>query len=198
MHTFCFIYRRLLTHDKTIRIQPTGCYDTIKPRFWLRYHEAPVTDTSIASSCWANTRRGCHRPCLIHSSKGVETPSRGCFLAEWQTILCPSVQNFERKWGFCLDFLEGKSSYLRFLVNYQVENFCWSNFARKEFWQWWLFEQTRIFLRLCSGKVGWDVGSFSFRCNREFGFASTSTNKLPCLLLRRVRLLEFGSNWFDS
>ena len=81
----CFKYRRLLTHSMTIRIRPTGCYDTIKPRFWLRYHEAPVTDTSIASSCWANTRRGCHRAVPHSFLKGLETSSRflfrqrGCF-----------------------------------------------------------------------------------------------------------------------
>jgi hypothetical protein len=44
------------------------------------------------------------------------------------------------------------------------------------------------------GKSGEMKVRFLFDRNQEFGFASTSTNKLPCLLLRRVRLLEFGSN----
>ena len=46
-------------------------YDKTTIIIAFSYREAPATDTSIASSCWANTRRGCHRLCLIISQRAT-------------------------------------------------------------------------------------------------------------------------------
>ena len=121
---FCFIYRRLLTHDKTIRIQPTGCYDTIKPRFWLRYHEAPVTDTSIASSCWANTRRGCHRAVPHSFLNGFEPYSiplsqkRLLPCLKWETFRAPPFRMLNREGEI---FVLPRNSYDDFELNGHIK-----------------------------------------------------------------------------
>jgi len=52
-------------------------------------------------------------------------------------------------------------------------------------WQWWLFEQTRIFLRICSGKlVRWMV-RFLFDYNQDFGFASTFYQQTTLLIIEK-------------
>ena len=184
----------------------------IKPQFWLCYHEAPATDTSIASSCWANTRRGFHLAVPHSFLKGWRDPisfplSQKRLLSCQKladTIVPPPFRISNRDEVFVWpkesmnNFLGQKQ--LRFLVNYQVENFCWSNFAR----QWILavmilwtdknLSQTSFWKK--AGKMKGFV-FFSITIENSF-LLQPSTNRLPCLLLKRVRLLEFGSNWFDS
>ena len=161
----CFKYRCLLTHSMTIRIRPTGCYDMIKPRFWLRYHEAPVTDTSIASSCWANTRRGCHRAVPHSFLKGRRDPisfplsPKRLLSFPWvRTLLCLSVQFYsERIEIFELERTYPFSDIIRESSNIPRElssgKFLLINFARSKYFggEFCLTARNNFFFRLCSG-----------------------------------------------
>ena len=100
MHTFCFIYRRCSRINKALRIQPTG-WDMIKPRLWLRYHEAPALTLRSRQAAGLIRGEDAIVPCLIIPQRASRPwtrflfRQRGCFLAEnWETLLCPFRSEF--------------------------------------------------------------------------------------------------------
>jgi len=139
------------------------------------------TGTSIASICWANKRRGCHRAMPHYSSKGFGTlnsislsPKRLLSCRKLGNTLVPLPLNgndFFVSWTghILLAILYGKvviipmelSSGKFLLIKFR---------SLKEFWQWILFEQTRIFRKFVPKKSGKMKGLFSFRSQSRIRF----------------------------
>ncbi len=140
------------------------------------------TDTSIASSCWANTRRGCHRAVPHYSSKGFETlnsiplsPKRLLSCRKLGDTLVPLPLRILERIFELNRHIFWAIWYLKVVIipsELSVENFCWSNFARQRIlavmivWTDKNLSQTSFW----KSRVRWRV-RFLFDHNREFGFA---------------------------